>query len=131
MKILQVCNKVPYPPRDGGSVAMFNLARGLAVGGNQVDIISMETYKHKDTEQGKPLPENITHHSIPVETHIKIIELVKNLLFSRMPYNAVRFIDEGFRGHLIEMLEAKKYDIVQLEGLYLSPYIKTIRKHSL
>lgn len=130
MKILQICNKVPYPPRDGGSIAIFNLARGLAVGGNQVDIISMETYKHLNTSEGKPLPENITHHCIHVNTHIKPIELIKNLLFSRLPYNAVRFINDEFSGLLIEMLEAKKYDIVQLEGLYLTPYIKIIRKHS-
>ena len=29
MRILQLCNKPPYPPIDGGSKAMHNLTRGL------------------------------------------------------------------------------------------------------
>lgn len=130
MKILQVCNKVPYPPRDGGSVAMFNLARGLAIEGNQVDILSMETYKHKVVPDSEPLPENITHESIQVDTTIKLINLIKNLFFSSLPYNAERFVDERFKEKLRQKAGGNNYDIIQLEGLYLMPYVESIREVS-
>ena len=130
MKILQICNKVPYPPKDGGSIAMYNLARGMAAEGNQIDILSIETYKHRTDNQCDPLPENITHESFFIDTQIKILDLIQNLLFSRLPYNAQRFVNEDFKDKIIEKLVLRKYDIVQLEGLYLSPYIKTIRENS-
>jgi glycosyltransferase involved in cell wall biosynthesis len=51
-------------------------------------------------------------------------------LFSRKPYNAVRFESRAYNQKLIELLNQNKYDIVQLEGLYLAPYIDTILAHS-
>lgn len=130
MKILQICNKVPYPPKDGGSIAIFNLARGMAAEGNQIDILSIETYKHPTVTECDPLPENITHESYFLDTRIKVSNLVQNLFFSPLPYNAQRFINEDFKDKIIEKLIQKNYDIVQLEGLYLTPYIKAIRENS-
>jgi glycosyltransferase involved in cell wall biosynthesis len=130
MKILQICNKVPYPPKDGGSIAIFNLARGIAVEGNQIDILSIETYKHPIVNECAPLPENISHESYFIDTRIKVADLIQNLFFSSLPYNAQRFINEDFKDKIIEKLIKKKYDIVQLEGLYLTPYVKAIRENS-
>jgi polysaccharide biosynthesis protein PslH len=130
MEILQLCNKIPYPPKDGGSVAIFNLARGLALEGNKVDILAMETFKHKHTTNGTSLPDNITLETVFVDTTIKIVPLLINLLFKRIPYNAERFISVEFSSKLQQKLSKKKYDIVQLEGLYLTPYISLIRKFS-
>ncbi|MFW6370898.1 MAG: glycosyl transferase family 4, partial [Bacteroidota bacterium] len=46
MKILQVTNKVPYPPNDGGAIACMNLTSGFALLGNEVTVLSMNTKKH-------------------------------------------------------------------------------------
>ena len=130
MDILQLCNKVPFPPRDGGSIAMFNVARGLAVEGNLVDILAMETYKHKAELGDAVLPENVTLNTVFVDTTIKIIPAIINLLLKKLPLNAERFISEEFSIELERKLKQKSYDIVQLEGLYLTPYIPVIRKNS-
>ena len=61
MKILQLTNKVPYPPRDGGAIASLTLARELTRAGHQVTVLAMNTSKHfvnKDSTDGKP-SENI------------------------------------------------------------------------
>ncbi|MBK7818742.1 MAG: hypothetical protein IPJ60_15250 [Sphingobacteriaceae bacterium] len=29
MRILQLCNKAPFPANDGSSIAIYNMARGL------------------------------------------------------------------------------------------------------
>lgn len=130
MRILQLCNKVPYPPKDGGSVAIFNMARGLAIIGHAVDILAMETSKHPRAENEAPLPDKITLESFFVDTVIKPFDLIKNLILSKEPYNAVRFVNEEFARRIAEKLKEQNYDVVQLEGLYLAPYIKTIRENS-
>jgi len=52
------------------------------------------------------------------------------LLFSRLPYNAERFVSDEYSVELIKLLAEKNFDVIQLEGLYLCPYIPVIRKHS-
>jgi glycosyltransferase involved in cell wall biosynthesis len=51
-------------------------------------------------------------------------------LFKKDSYNISRFISDEFNKKLINILAAESYDIVQLEGLYVSPYLDTIRKYS-
>lgn len=65
-----------------------------------------------------------------VPAEISFGGLIFNLLFSKLPYNAVRFIDEAFSTRLIQLLDEESFDLIQLEGLYLCPYISLIRKHS-
>jgi glycosyltransferase involved in cell wall biosynthesis len=131
MKILQVCNKYPFPPKDGGSIAMINLAGSIRQMGHKVSLLAMKTPKH-----GWKIAENPSSSayqeifSVYVNTSIKPFQLLANLFFSGFPYNAQRFIDPGFRNKLVEVLQEHEYDIVQLEGLYLMPYADTIRKFS-
>ena len=41
-----------------------------------------------------------------------------------------RFISKEFRERLIEVLEKEQFDVVQLEMLYMTPYVDDIRTHS-
>ncbi|MBT6764207.1 MAG: glycosyltransferase family 4 protein, partial [Prolixibacteraceae bacterium] len=49
---------------------------------------------------------------------------------SKKPYNAVRFISGPFKTGLKNLLQENKFDIIQLEGLYVCPYIPLIRQYS-
>ena len=53
-----------------------------------------------------------------------------NLIFSKKPYSAVRFISESFKIELQNLLKENQFDIIQLEGLYVCPYIPVIRENS-
>ena len=121
MRILVLCNKMPYPSNDGGTIATLNMIMGLAAQGNIVDVLAMQTHKHNFPIEklSAELTQNINWHSVWIDTEISIARLLKNLFFSRLPYNS------KLRGLLIN-----NYDIVQLEGLYLTSYIKTIRECS-
>jgi polysaccharide biosynthesis protein PslH len=132
MKILLVCNKFPYPPRDGGSLASYNMIRGLASSGNFVDLLAMNTSKHYSPGgAGKLNIDGLNRvRDVYIDNSLSFTGLLYNLLFSSLPYNAERFISSKFRDELGEMLRTGKYDVVQLEGLYLSPYVKTIRENS-
>jgi glycosyltransferase involved in cell wall biosynthesis len=131
MNILQVSHKYPFPPKDGGAVATLNLADGLARAGQEITLLAMRTPKHGGktlkNEVMPPYHEVITTY---VDTTIRPVRLIRNLLFSDLPYNAERFINTGFRERLSEILTQNQFDIVQLEGLYLMPYAETIRKCS-
>jgi polysaccharide biosynthesis protein PslH len=132
MRILVLSTKVPYPAKDGGAIATLSLATGLAKCGATVDLLAMNTSKHR--VDINCIPEKITKlvffYSVDIDTTIKPVEALHNLFLSRQPYNAVRFLSNDYRNKLIDLLEETKYDIVQLEGAYLLPYIPVIREYS-
>ncbi|MGD2034576.1 MAG: glycosyltransferase family 4 protein [Bacteroidales bacterium] len=132
MKILQLCNKVPYPPNDGGSIAVFNLTVSFSDNDNQVTVLAMITDKHRGSPEDIPekYRKRIDFHFVPVDTRIKPLNLLMNLFFSSKPYNAVRFVNARFNAYLQTLLTSDNFDVVQLEGLYLTPYIRSIRERS-
>ncbi len=131
MRILQLTNKIPYPPSDGGTIAMWQAAAGFAELGNELSILCMQTAKHRATTiDSSQFPENLTLEMVDVPARITPWGMLGNLLFSSLPYTASRFIHPAFEKKLIQLLSEKEYDLVQLEGLYLLPYTSVIRKHS-
>ena len=46
MKVLQLCNKPPYPSVDGGTLAMNSITQGLLAAGCEVKVLTVETDKH-------------------------------------------------------------------------------------
>lgn len=132
MRILQLMNKVPWPPKDGGAIACLNMTKGFSMLGHEVTVLSMNTSKHHITI--KEMPANIRSKAdfqlVEVPASINWFEATLNLLFSKLPYNAQRFISDEFSLELIKLLTEKTYDVIQLEGLYLCPYIPVIRKYS-
>jgi polysaccharide biosynthesis protein PslH len=132
MKILQLANKFPYPAKDGGSIATMALSKTFAELGHEVTVLAMNTSKHyADASRLESLRDSgIIFIAVPVNTDISKKALIRNFLFSPLPYNAERFISKEFDLKLQELLSQENFDIIQLEGLYLAPYMKTIRKFS-
>lgn len=132
MRILQVTNKVPYPVIDGGAIACMNLARGFSLLGHKVTIIAMNTIKHHITLS--EIPESVKELAefklVNVPARISPVSALLNLMFSKKPYNATRFISNTFARELQRVLLENDFDIIQLEGLYVCPYIPLIRKNS-
>ena len=132
MRILQVTNKVPYPVKDGGAIACMNLARGFSLLGHKVTILAMNTVKHHVTltEIPESVKELAEFKLVSVPARISPVSAFLNLVFSRKPYNAVRFISKTFATELQRVLLENDFDIIQLEGLYVCPYIPVIRANS-
>ena len=132
MKILLIANKVPYPPNDGGAFATLNMALGLKNAGADVTVLAISTPKHPTTEKDIPecISNSISFKTTFVDTRISPAKALFNLFFSKLPYNAERFISEDFKQQVENTLKSESFDIIQLEGLYLAPYIDTIRKIS-
>lgn len=132
MNLLILANKLPYPPKDGGAFATLSLALSIANAGHKVTILALNTSKHYfDIEQiPTEISDKIRFIDSKINSDVSIFGLLRNLFFSKLPYNAERFISANFRHKLIDLLYSETFDIVQLEGLYLAPYIVTIRSFS-
>ncbi len=131
MKILQLCKKFPYPLKDGESIAVTYLSKALVNQGCEVTLLSMNTAKHYTDMDS--LPDDYDHYKNIYQTNldntIKPHKAFFNL-FSRESYHVSRFVSKDFRDKLIEVLKSEDFDVVQLETLYLTPYIETIKAHS-
>ena len=131
MNILIVCKKFPYPLKDGETIAIMNMIRGFFKLGHEVSVVAINTNKHYFDMA--LLPPHISlmarFYPVDVNTDVNNTDAFFNL-FSRKSYNIERFNSTNVHAKLIEVLKEKKYDVVQLEGLYLVPYIKTIRTNS-
>ncbi len=132
MKILQIANKVPYPPRDGGSIATFAMTKGFRELGHEVTVLAMSTSKHPVMVSDIPqeIREKIRFLLVDVNTQLDPWRATRNLFFSRLPYNAERFVSRDFSQRLQYLLSEEVFDVIQLEGLYLAPYVPRIRKYS-
>lgn len=131
MKILQLCKKFPYPLKDGESIAVTYLSNALYEQGCEITLLSMNTTKH--FVDISSLPPDFNHykaiHVTTLDNKVNVLDAFMNL-FSKDSYHVSRFICKDFEGKLIELLENDNFDIVQLETLYLAPYIPIIKKHS-
>lgn len=132
MNILVLANKFPYPPKDGGSIATFNLINGLQQNGNEVTVLAINTSKHYFNIDDIPIEiaSRIKFYDFFINTDVSILGLLRNLFFSNLPYNAARFIHKEFQKSLVQLLSKNKFDVIQIEGLYMLPYIDAIKKSS-
>ncbi len=130
MKILILSSKVPFPPKDGGAIATLSMAEGLSDCGNEICMLCLNTSKHPFNVKNihSSLKRKIRFEAVNHDTRVIPSKAVFNLLFSREPYNALRFYSKSFERVLVKLLRDLQPDIVQLEGPYMGYYIKAIRE---
>jgi glycosyltransferase involved in cell wall biosynthesis len=131
MRILFLCNKSPWPPREGGPMAMNMLIEGLADAGHQVRVLAVNSHKYHISPADIPsrYSETTGIELIDVDLRLKPLAAFLNL-FSRESFHVKRFISEKFGARLTGLLKTETFDIVQLETVFMCPYIGIIRKHS-
>ena len=131
MRILQLCKKFPYPIKDGEVIAITNLAKAFKSLGAEVHLLCINTPKHFYDKSDLPESFNFykTIQSVSVDTDLKPSQAFLNL-FSKKSYHIDRFVDDDFSKKIKETLEKIKPEVVQMETLFLAPYVDLIRKYS-
>ncbi len=131
MRILFLCNKSPWPPKEGGPMAMNMLIEGLIDAGHQVRVLAINSFKYNVAVENIPFAyaEKTGIELIDVDLRIRPFNAFLNL-FTHESYHVVRFDSDKFRARLIGKLRSEEFDVVQLETLFMCPYIDTIREHS-
>jgi glycosyltransferase involved in cell wall biosynthesis len=131
MRILQLCTKVPYPPKDGGAAGVYFFSKAFSDLHCEIDILAVNPPKHHISESFfSEVPSSIHIHPVPFNTRPRADKALRNLFFSKMPYFVERFINPDYLKSLLGLLNTNQYDVIQIEGVYLCPYLDEIRKHT-
>ena len=118
---------MPYPPHDGGAIAMYDVTSNLAAEGHEVTVLAINTPKHFQSPE--VLEDVATVCAVPVNTNLSALNACKNL-FREIPYNIERFVSLAVEARLIELLQTEKFDIIQVEGLFVAWYVDVVKKYS-
>jgi len=132
MHVLQVCFRVPYPPHDGGAIAMYGVVAGLAAAGHRVTVLAANTPKHRQPADALAhLGPNVHLVAVDVDTNLSPWRALRNLLFSRLPYNVERFINEKLTAALVKILNQEPVDVIQFEGTFVAWYNERLAEEGL
>ncbi len=131
MRVLQLCHKIPFPPIDGGSIAMHQITEGLQQQGYSVKVFALKLNGCTVCPENIPAEyrQKTSFEFYEIDQRVNPIKAFLNL-FTRQSYNVSRFFSKAIEQRIEDILKQERFDIIQLEGLYLTPYIGIIRKNS-
>lgn len=131
MKVLQLCNKAPYPANDGSSIAMLSIAEGLADNGVELHLLPINTKKHFKPEENIPseIKQKTNYKSVYQNTDTTAVGAFKNL-FTKESYFVSRFYFEEYKNALIQKLQQHQFKFIIIDGVFMASYIPVIRKYS-
>lgn len=127
MRILQLCPKVPWPPEDGGRIAMRVLARSLKRAGAEVRTLALNPSKNRTDPAS--LPDEAREpplEAVEIDTSVTFGGALRSVL-AGTSYNVERFLSTGFESRLLEVLREEPPAVVILESVFMVPYLPAIR----
>ncbi|MBQ8703776.1 MAG: glycosyltransferase [Bacteroidales bacterium] len=131
MKVLQLCNKPPYPPVDGGTMAMNSITQGLLRAGCEVRVLTVETDKHPVHRD--QLPDDYLRatnlESVYIDLSVKPLPAAVAMLCGES-YHVKRYHSDAFARRLTAILQQERFDVVHVESIFLTPYVPIIRRYS-
>ena len=110
---------------------MHNLTKGLLDLGHELKVLCICTPK-QPFDAGKMPKEYVRHTRIEgifVDTTVNIVDAFTDLLTADN-YNISRFFSPDVDIKLIRLLSDEDFDVVQLESLFMTPYIPTLRRYT-
>jgi glycosyltransferase involved in cell wall biosynthesis len=110
---------------------MLTLSKGLLGAGHSVKVLCISTPKQPLELQVVPaeLMEQTRMEGVFVDTSLNIVDAFTDLITADN-YNISRFFSPDMDIRLIRLLTEETFDIVQLESLFMTPYIPTLRRYS-
>lgn len=127
MKILQLCLRFPFPPVDGGSMAMASTAKGLKQIGVDLHIAALNTSKHLATEDViKKAKKDFEIETFYIDNRITPLNALANL-FDGKSFHVTRFYNELVAMSIKEILKSKNFDAVIFESLFMAPYLDLVQ----
>lgn len=130
MKILSLCHKSPYPPKEGGSIAMNMIIEGLIDAGHEVKVFSLQTNKY---DFSKEIPEKYLSKTQFESSYVDLSlnpYLAFKCFLQNKSFHIERFIHKSIREKLIQILSSQTFDIIHFESIFLLPYLELINKLS-
>jgi hypothetical protein len=109
MRVFQICNKAPYPPNDGSSIAIYNMGEGFISNLAHLQVLAINTKKH--FKEDKNIPEHYQtkarYRSVYRDTGVTVTGALLNL-FSDKSYFVSRFFFSEFENAIAEIKSRNK-----------------------
>ncbi len=126
-KLLFLTPQLPYPPDQGTAIRNYNLIKEL----------SSRYEVHLLCFADGPSAEDLAHlrqlcrsvQTIPAPTRT-LAQRAHSTLTSRLPDMGLRLESPAFHHHLAALLAAIPFDIVQVEGIEMAPYLLEVAAHN-
>ena len=126
MRILFLTPQLPYPPQKGTALRNWGLIQGLAERDHEISLLSF-----CEPEKGGDLAPPLTRACERVVTvpqpERSTYERMRDMLSTRQPDMALRLASSAYERQLSHWLVESSFDVVQIEGIELAPYLETIR----
>ena len=131
MRVLLLTNRVPFPADGGYAIVVYHTIKALVDLGCEVTLFSLNTTKHfiKVKDIKDPLFKNIKFVQYKIDNRVKAKDAFLNL-FSDQSYNISRFYDTDCASKLGHILRSNTFDIVQFEGLQVTPYLEVVKANT-
>jgi polysaccharide biosynthesis protein PslH len=110
---------------------MHQVTGGLLNLGVQVKVLAFSP-KHQPSDSSRFPADYLkatAFEAIPIRTEVQLWPAFRNL-FTGKSYNVERFRSQAMEKRVKEILQQQTFDIIQLEGLYLTPLLPVIRRFS-
>jgi glycosyltransferase involved in cell wall biosynthesis len=128
MKILVVAPRVPWPPLDGGRVAINAIALGLRDAGAEVELVALNPLKHQSDAREVPDRRGaLALTSLPHDTSMSALRVGLGLLSGTRSVVASRFRSQALESFVRDRVSRGDVDVVQVEGPMLSRCIDAAR----
>jgi len=124
MRILLLTPQLPYPPHQGTSLRNYNLIAQLAKR-HQVCLLTFLEPDQSLDDAGPLLEACEWVDTLPVPLRSNATRL-RQMLTTRRPDMSWRLWSPAFRDRLTMRLVETSFDVVQIEGIELAPYVPTI-----
>nr|WP_233173706.1 glycosyltransferase family 4 protein [Pedobacter sp. ASV19] len=123
--------RVPFPPNSGYPIVVYNTIKGLLRHDIDVTLFSININKHRvDVDDiYDPIYDGVKFHSYDIDTEVNIWGAIFNV-FSNQSYNVSRYFDDNAAKLLENILRETEFDIIQFEGLFVVPYLDTVKAYS-
>lgn len=126
MRILQVCHKSPFPPTEGGPMAMKAIRDGLLDAGHHVHTFTLSTPKFTVNDSMAAQISHFTHSFL--DTSVYIWPAFRDLFLNRS-HHVSRFYNSKIALQLQQLLQESAFDAILIESIFMMPYFGMIRKN--
>jgi polysaccharide biosynthesis protein PslH len=124
MRILFLTPQAPYPPQKGTALRNWGLISGLS-SRHQVGLLSFLA-PGQEFQLASPLTAACERvETVPQPTRTRRDRL-RDMLITRQPDMALRLASEAYAHRLADWLAQESFDIVQIEGIEMAPYLDIV-----
>lgn len=123
MKILFLTPQIPYPPYKGTALRNWGLISGLAA---RHDVSVLSFVDPGQAPEVPPLLQEMGQVEAVEPPLRSTRDRLRGIFASRQADMALRLASQPYAERLSRWLQEKRYDVVQIEGIELAPYLSVI-----